>query len=58
MFEKSQRAEVESEHEKSARVPMSKRKRKLEAAMLDVGPSVKKLRRNYSDATGLFREDK
>lgn len=49
---------MESEHEKSARVPMSKRKRKLEAAMLDVGPSVKKLRRNYSDATGLFREDK
>lgn len=49
---------MEPEDEKSARVPMSKRKRKLEVAMLDVGPSVKKRRRNYSDATGLFREDK
>lgn len=42
MFKKSERAEMEPEDEKSARVPMSKRKRKLEVAMLDVGPSVKK----------------
>lgn len=49
MFKKSQRIEMESEDEKSAAVPMSKWKRKLEAAMLAVDPPLKKKKKKLGE---------